>query len=132
MRIEFTGRHFNVGDQIREFTTHRLAKVDRFLDEPIDIHVILEVEKRRRIADRRFLAQRRLARGGKRIFRKVEIAELHGEGRDDPRPCLRQRLRQTAQGYSCQTGRTSTAPLPGIGIIRAQRTASSWSFASIR
>lgn len=51
MRIEFTGRHFSVGDQIREFTESRLAKVDRFLDEPIDVHVILEVEKRRQIAE---------------------------------------------------------------------------------
>ncbi|MCP3962113.1 MAG: ribosome-associated translation inhibitor RaiA [bacterium] len=51
MRIEFTGRHFNVGDRIREYTERKLAKLDKFLDEPVDVHVILENEKRRQIAE---------------------------------------------------------------------------------
>lgn len=51
MKIEFTGRHFNLSDRIRDYAETRLEKLSRFLDEPVDMHVILEIEKRRQIAE---------------------------------------------------------------------------------
>ena len=51
MKTEFTGRHFNVSDRIRQYTEEKLEKITRFLDEPVDIHVILEIEKHRQIAE---------------------------------------------------------------------------------
>ncbi|MEL7691218.1 hypothetical protein [Citromicrobium bathyomarinum] len=56
-----------------------------------------DVSPRRRIADRRFLAQGRLARRRKRVFGEVEIAELRGKGCDDPGSRSRKRISQNAQ-----------------------------------
>ena len=51
MKIEFTGRHYHVGDRARQFIEKKLDKLERFLDDPVEIHVILETEKRRQIAE---------------------------------------------------------------------------------
>ena len=51
MKIEFTGRNYHVGERVKQYTERRLAKMAKFLDEPLDVHVILEVEKRRQIAE---------------------------------------------------------------------------------
>ena len=51
MRIEFTGRHYHVSDRVREYSEHKLDRLARFLDEPVEIHAILENEKRRQIAE---------------------------------------------------------------------------------
>ncbi len=51
MKIEFTGRHYHVGDRAKEHIEEKLAKLERFLDEPVEAHVILEIEKRRQIAE---------------------------------------------------------------------------------
>lgn len=51
MKIDFTGRHFAVDEQVREFAESKLEKLVKFLDEPVDVQVILEVEKRRQIAE---------------------------------------------------------------------------------
>ncbi len=51
MKIEITGRHYHPGERVKEFTEGKLEKLFKFLEEPVDIHVILEVEKRRQIAE---------------------------------------------------------------------------------
>ena len=51
MKIEFTGRHYHVGERARQFAERKLAKLDRFLDEPVEVQVVLETEKRRQIAE---------------------------------------------------------------------------------
>jgi ribosome hibernation promoting factor len=51
MKIDFTGRHFVVDDQVRQYAEGKLDKLIKFLDEPVDVQVILEVEKRRQIAE---------------------------------------------------------------------------------
>ena len=51
MKIEFTGRHYHVSDRTREFTERKLAKIGKFLEDPVGIHVILEIEKHRQIAE---------------------------------------------------------------------------------
>ena len=51
MKIEFTGRHYHVGDRARQFIEGKMEKLQKFLDEPVEAHVILEVEKRRQIAE---------------------------------------------------------------------------------
>ncbi len=51
MKIELTGRHYRVGEQVRQHTERKLEKLSKFLVEPVDVHVILEIEKRRQIAE---------------------------------------------------------------------------------
>lgn len=51
MHIEYTGRHYQVDDGLREHTTQKLDKVLRFVDEPIEVRAVFEVEKHRHRAD---------------------------------------------------------------------------------
>ncbi len=51
MKIEFTGRQYHLGDRVRQYTERRLDKLAKFLDEPVDVHVILGNEKRGQIAE---------------------------------------------------------------------------------
>lgn len=51
MKVDFTGRHFPLDDEIREFTLKKLAKLEPFVEDPADAHVVLEVEKNRQIAE---------------------------------------------------------------------------------
>jgi putative sigma-54 modulation protein len=53
MNIEFVGRHVELDDRIRRHAEEKLGRVVKFLREPIDVHVIVEVEKNRRIAELR-------------------------------------------------------------------------------
>lgn len=51
MEIKYTGRHFQIDDRVKAFADGKLAKMTRFLDEPIEIQLTLEVEKHRQIAE---------------------------------------------------------------------------------
>ena len=51
MKIEFTGRHYHPGERVKAYTASKLEKLIKFLEEPVDVHVILEIEKRRQIAE---------------------------------------------------------------------------------
>lgn len=51
MKVIFTGRHVEVSDSLRAHTQDRLDKMATYLDDVIDIHVILGVEKHRHQAE---------------------------------------------------------------------------------
>ncbi|MCP4664076.1 MAG: ribosome-associated translation inhibitor RaiA [bacterium] len=51
MEIKYTGRHFQVDDQVKAYAEGKLAKLTRFLDEPVDVNLTLETEKHRQIAE---------------------------------------------------------------------------------
>lgn len=51
MNLEMTGRHVEITPALREFAEEKLAKLDKLLDGPLDVHVVLEIEKHRHIAE---------------------------------------------------------------------------------
>ena len=51
MRIEITGRHIDITPAIRDFTEDKLKKLERWIDEILETHVVLSVEKHRHIAE---------------------------------------------------------------------------------
>lgn len=51
MNVEFTARHFHLDDEIRDYASKKLEKLEPFLEEPVEIHLILETEKIREIAE---------------------------------------------------------------------------------
>lgn len=51
MQIDFTGRHYQLDDSIREFAEKRLHKLGKFVEEPVGIQMVLETEKNRQIAE---------------------------------------------------------------------------------
>jgi putative sigma-54 modulation protein len=51
MTVNFTGRHVEVSEPLQVFAKERLAKMEHFLDDVIDVHVTLSVEKHRHAAE---------------------------------------------------------------------------------
>lgn len=51
MQIEFVARDFRLNQTVRDLTTGKLKKLEKFLHEPIAAHVVLEVKKHRHRAE---------------------------------------------------------------------------------
>jgi putative sigma-54 modulation protein len=51
MTIDITGRNVNITPAIRDFAADKLKKLERLLAEPIEVHVVLDIEKHRHIAE---------------------------------------------------------------------------------
>ena len=51
MRIDFTGRHVQVEDGLREHAEKKIEKILRFLDEPIETQIIVWEEKMHQVAE---------------------------------------------------------------------------------
>ena len=51
MDISVTFRHMKPTESVRIYAEEKLSKIKRYLDAPIDAHVVLSVEKFRHIAD---------------------------------------------------------------------------------
>ena len=51
MKVIFTGRHVEVSESLKTFAEERLEKMALYLDDVIDIHVTLSVEKHRHQAE---------------------------------------------------------------------------------
>ncbi len=51
MNIDYVARHFQLDDAIREYADKKLDKAVKYLEEPIEIRVILNENKHRKIAE---------------------------------------------------------------------------------
>lgn len=51
MKINITGRHLELDDNIRSYAEKKLHKAETFFDRIIEAHMILSAEKHRRIAE---------------------------------------------------------------------------------
>ncbi|MCH9648095.1 MAG: ribosome-associated translation inhibitor RaiA [Deltaproteobacteria bacterium] len=51
MNIEYVGKHVHLGDRLKNHTEEKLNKLVPFVQEPVEVRVILETEKNRQIAD---------------------------------------------------------------------------------
>ncbi|NLH50306.1 MAG: ribosome-associated translation inhibitor RaiA [Myxococcales bacterium] len=58
MRISVTFRHMEPTEAIKEYAERKLAKVKRYLDEPIEANIVLSIEKHRNIAEMTLTAGR--------------------------------------------------------------------------
>jgi putative sigma-54 modulation protein len=51
MQIEYTCRNMHLDDRLRGFIEQKLQKVMKFVEEPIEVKVLLDIEKHRHIAE---------------------------------------------------------------------------------
>ena len=51
MNVEIVGRHLEVTPKLREFTLDKLRRLERLLDGPLEVHVVLSVEKHRHMVE---------------------------------------------------------------------------------
>ena len=51
MKVNYTGRHVELTEPLKTHTKERLDKMASYLDDIIDVHVILGVEKHRHLAE---------------------------------------------------------------------------------
>ena len=51
MKVEYTGRQTDVPARLRTFAERKLKKLEKFVGRPLRAHVILTVDRHRRIAE---------------------------------------------------------------------------------
>lgn len=68
MQIKVTARHLDLTDALRDYSESKLSRITKFLDEVIDAHIVLSVERYRHIAE---------------ITIKTNQAVIHGQGESD-------------------------------------------------
>ncbi len=51
MKVHFTGRHVEVSDALKILANDRVNKLSHFLDDIMDVYVVLAVEKHRHMAE---------------------------------------------------------------------------------
>jgi len=51
MKIDFTARHFSLNEKITEYAEKRVQRLDRYLEDPVTVQVILGVEKHHHTAE---------------------------------------------------------------------------------
>ena len=51
MKINVVFRHMDQSDAVREYAVDKLSKIKKYLDGPLDVNVVLSVEKIRQIAE---------------------------------------------------------------------------------
>lgn len=51
MKVHLTGRHVEVSDALKLLADDRSRKLSHFLDDIMDVHVVLTVEKHRHLAE---------------------------------------------------------------------------------
>ena len=51
MQIDYTCRNVHLDDRLRSFIEAKLGKVMKFVEEPVEVKVILDIEKHRHIAE---------------------------------------------------------------------------------
>lgn len=51
MHIDYVSRNFDLDDDLRDYAAGKLAKLSRFVDEPVEVRVTLVQEKYRQIAE---------------------------------------------------------------------------------
>jgi len=51
MNLDITGRHIEITPALKDFAEDKLRKLTKLLDEPIEVHVVLGIEKHRHTAE---------------------------------------------------------------------------------
>lgn len=51
MQIDITFKNMDSSDALRDYASKRLSKLDKYIDRPTEVHLVLSVEKRRHQAD---------------------------------------------------------------------------------
>jgi putative sigma-54 modulation protein len=51
MQIDYTCRNVHLDDRLRDFIEQKLRKVMKFVEEPVEVKVLLDLEKHRHIAE---------------------------------------------------------------------------------
>jgi len=51
MNLDITGRHIEITPALKEFTEDKLRKLEKLLDGPLEVHVVLGIEKHRHTAE---------------------------------------------------------------------------------
>lgn len=71
MQIRYTGHHVTVTEALKNYIDDKLARIERHVDESVDIHVILSVEKERQ------RAEAKLRVNGATLFADAETDDMY-------------------------------------------------------
>src|SRR6516162_4150602 len=119
MHIDITGRQVAITPALRKFAEEKLAKLERLLDGPLEVHVVLAVEKHRHLAEIQVKSRTALLSGMR------ETGDLYASIGDVAAKLERQALKHKAKMRShkkraARKGEAAEAPSRAAAPARAR------------
>jgi putative sigma-54 modulation protein len=122
MQVSVTFRHIDPSEALKNYATERLKKFKRYLDGPVEAHVVLGIEKFRHLADITIDNNGRLIKGREENVDMYAAIDLVMDKIDMQLKKLRDKLRV---GKGDRTRTTAPAPAaeesPEIPQVRRRR-----------
>ena len=73
MQTSFTFRNMETGEWLKDYVNKKLARIERYMDKPVSVNVILSVDKFRNIAEIK-LSAKNIALQGKEEAKEMTLA----------------------------------------------------------
>ncbi len=125
MQISVTFRQLEPSEALKNYVTDRLKKVKRYLDGPLEAHVVLGLEKFRHLADVTINSNGRIVKGREENTDMYAAIDLVMDKIDMQLRKHREKLREVkgdrSRGYSPEpVGEAEAVELPPIRRVRQE------------
>ncbi len=121
MQISVTFRHIEPSEALKNYVTDRLQKFKRYLDGPVDAHVVLGLEKFRHLADVTIDSNGRIIKGREENADMYAAIDLVMDKIDMQLKKLRDKLRDKGGRSRAATPVASAAEGPASPQLRRKR-----------
>ncbi len=126
MRIDFTGRAFDITDRVRTFTQSKMDRLTKLLDDIHDVQVVLSVEKYRNKAEIKFLSQKKTFHGAEEtsdMFQAIDgvIEKLESQARK-AKEKSQSRKRNATESIRINVLSQSSEGETGLKVIHTDQT----------
>lgn len=116
IHIEIAGRQVEVTPAIREFTLDKLKKLEKLLDGPLEVHVVLAAEKHRQLAEIQVKSRTAILSGAEEtddLFASIsEVADKLERQALKHKEKVTERKRKEGRKLSGEVEAESLAPTP--------------------
>jgi len=121
MQVSVTFRHIEPSEALKNYVTDRLQKFKRFLDGPVDAHVVLGLEKFRHLADVTIDSNGRIIKGREENADMYAAIDLVMDKIDMQLKKLRDRLRDKGDRSRSVVAVTAAEEGPALPQMRRKR-----------
>jgi len=136
MHVDITGRQIEITPALREFAEEKLVKLERLLDGPLEVHVVLAIEKHRHVAEIQVKSRNAFLSGSHEtgdlyvsiaeVVEKLERQALkHKEKMHDHKPRKGPRVPEVAAAIEAEASPETPAgqpiPVKSPRIVRSRR-----------
>ncbi|MDP3182272.1 MAG: ribosome-associated translation inhibitor RaiA [Desulfobaccales bacterium] len=121
MQISVTFRHIEPSEALKNYVTDRLQKFNRYLDGPVDAHVVLGLEKFRHLADVTIDSNGRIIKGREENADMYAAIDLVMDKIDMQLKKFRDKLRDKGDRSRAATPVSAAEEGPALPQVRRKR-----------